>query len=728
MGDRPGNTFKLFYDLGYKTLLSITPPNAPLVMTDAMRDRLAAGGDPRGKLPGKRGDDGLWFGFKGWSQYMATPADLDNWHAMGAGVGLRTDDGLLAIDADTLVPEWAKVIEETIEAHIGKLPKRIGNAPKALYLCRLDNGVNPFRYGHFRFGELNDKGQPKELCEFLGTGQQFVAHGIHQKTGKPYDWTRELVAFDDLPVINREQFDALFADLQSKLPNANAGRSGSGADVDQMSLVGDLELVLTAIKAIPNTSAAFPTRRSYLDVGYAVKAALPDDPQEALEAYLGWCDSWADGENDLGVAAADFDRMVGPYRIGAGWLYDQAAKHGDGTFNPAAQWFDTIEETENPFAQQAQATAAADTAEKHHRRLTIEYFADIGIGYERPTPLVKGLLSQGAMSVLYGDSNVGKSFVAMDLGFHIAAGLTYCGMKTTQGPVVYVAAEGGIGARDRIAALKIKFPEYATNRDFMLIASSVDLRRPDADTVRLVETIRDTGKKPILLVIDTLSRAMSGGDENSPVDMGALVKNLDLIRAALAPLHLMVIHHTGKDAAKGARGHSLLRAATDTEIEVAEGVAGRAIAVTKQRDLDKSWTSGFALEVHTLDIDEDGEPVSSCTVRMLSQGESAAAKVAVTAGEQAVLDGLQSLLGTPETDEEAAKLEAGGVKTADIVTFMADISSGKSTADAVRGALKRLHGKGLLTHPKHGHWAFSKKEDKASVSECVSQCVKDIFE
>ena len=30
----------------------------------------------------------------------------------------------------------------------------------------------------------------------------------------------------------------------------------------------------------------------------------------------------------------------------------------------------------------------------------------------------------------------------------------------------------------------------------------------------------------------------------------------------------MLVHHTGKDTAKGARGHSLLRAATDTEIEV----------------------------------------------------------------------------------------------------------------------------------------------------------------
>ena len=65
-----------------------------------------------------------------------------------------------------------------------------------------------------------------------------------------------------------------------------------------------------------------------------------------------------------------------------------------------------------------------------------------------------------------------------------------------------------------------------------------------------------------LIIIDTLSRALSGGNENSPDDMGNLVKHMDKVRHTLKA-HLCVIHHSGKDKAKGARGHSLLRAATD---------------------------------------------------------------------------------------------------------------------------------------------------------------------
>ena len=57
-------------------------------------------------------------------------------------------------------------------------------------------------------------------------------------------------------------------------------------------------------------------------------------------------------------------------------------------------------------------------------------------------PLVKGLLDQSALSVMYGQSNVGKTFVAMDVAFHVAAGMAWGGLKVSRGAVVYVAAEG----------------------------------------------------------------------------------------------------------------------------------------------------------------------------------------------------------------------------------------------------------------------------------------------
>ena len=68
------------------------------------------------------------------------------------------------------------------------------------------------------------------------------------------------------------------------------------------------------------------------------------------------------------------------------------------------------------------------------------------------------------------------------------------------------------------------------------------------------------------MVVDTLARAMTG-NENAPEDMGSFVAACGRIREACEG-HVLVVHHCGKDAAKGARGHSSLRAATDVELEV----------------------------------------------------------------------------------------------------------------------------------------------------------------
>jgi AAA domain len=54
--------------------------------------------------------------------------------------------------------------------------------------------------------------------------------------------------------------------------------------------------------------------------------------------------------------------------------------------------------------------------------------------------LVEGLLSEGAMSVVYGDSNVGKSFWSIDLACHVGSGMRWRDLDVTQGVVIYIAA------------------------------------------------------------------------------------------------------------------------------------------------------------------------------------------------------------------------------------------------------------------------------------------------
>ena len=76
--------------------------------------------------------------------------------------------------------------------------------------------------------------------------------------------------------------------------------------------------------------------------------------------------------------------------------------------------------------------------------------------------------------------------------------------------------------------------------------------------------MREQHGRVALVVIDTLARAMTG-NENAPEDMGRFVAACGRIREACEG-HVLIVHHCGKDQARGARGHSSLRAATDVEL------------------------------------------------------------------------------------------------------------------------------------------------------------------
>jgi len=74
------------------------------------------------------------------------------------------------------------------------------------------------------------------------------------------------------------------------------------------------------------------------------------------------------------------------------------------------------------------------------------------------------------------------------------------------------------------------------------------------------------------------------------------------------------VHHSGKDQARGARGHSLLRAATDTEIEIIDNGGIRTATVTKQRDLECTGQFAFKLKPVEIGTDRRGKPITSCVV------------------------------------------------------------------------------------------------------------------
>lgn len=702
------NHFMRLSQLGYNRLVPIVPPGAPLSENSTLFKRIQKAGpdaDARGKVPGVKGNAG-WYGI---DLTKDMDVEISRWHDMGAGVGIKTGRGLVAIDADTLNKDHARIIKQTIERIVGLCPPiRIGQYPKALYLVRTDPD---FIYTRIEFGERDDKGRLKDRVEILADNRQFVAHGIHPKTMEPYDWKFGLPAYNELPFVSGETLHRILAELRPLLPAASELKiegAGAGSDVDQETLRGDPALVEKAVGQIVNTSDRFPSRESYLDVGYAIKAALSDDPERAFELFADWCARWQDGDNDTDVVRSDWDRMKPPFRIGADWLYARAE---EATGTPGAfvveRFFDhnaaNAPENKAPLFPE-ELPNSFEQAAKRFDLTPFDLAASTALT-SAAAPLIKGLLDQGAMTVLYGESNAGKTFVAMDVAYHIARGLEWAGRRVAAFPVLYVAAEGGQGARKRAAALAAKHGPCAS---FYFLMHPINLLRADADLKPLLATIAATGLSFGLVVIDTLSRAMAGGDENASTDMGAMVKHLDVLRKATGA-HLMAVHHSGKDRAKGARGHSLLRAATDTEIEVAD----RVISVTKQRDLDGTFASGFDLEVHVLGVDSDGDPVTSCTVKLVDRHGVETAQVGMlTPAEATVVSAVAELDAFNEGENE-------GISVAELSDFLPGKLSDLS-ANSIRQILKRAVQKGHLTKCRRGRW-------KTAIIQSGQESGQDVF-
>jgi len=250
--------------------------------------------------------------------------------------------------------------------------------------------------------------------------------------------------------------------------------------------------------------------------------------------------------------------------------------------------------------------------------LPLVYFNDVEPNLTA-SDFVEGLLGAGAFSVVYGPSNCGKTFFATDLGLHVAAGMEWRGRAVDQGGVIYCALEGGSGISNRVAAWRREQALDGEKIPFAIVPVTINLLDPDADRQKLISTIEIAAselKTPVvLIVIDTLSRAMAGGNENAPNDMGAVVNSADFIRQT-TKAHCMFIHHSGKDDSKGARGHSSLRAATDTEIEVSrsDSQAASFARVTKQREMEIEGEFGFKLRTVELGTNRRGKPVTSCVV------------------------------------------------------------------------------------------------------------------
>jgi hypothetical protein len=255
--------------------------------------------------------------------------------------------------------------------------------------------------------------------------------------------------------------------------------------------------------------------------------------------------------------------------------------------------------------------AQADTQEYYFTRAT-SYLS-------QPAPLkwiIKGWMPDSGVSMVYGESGVGKTFITLDMACHIAAGMQWHGHKTKAGVVVYMAGEGNYGIRQRVTAWCKA--HGVTSLDNLLISNkAIDIDSP-ATAAQIINAVREvTQEDTIAIFIDTVNNHMSG-DENSAKDTRNMLNACNIVARALNS-SICLNHHTGHaaDSKQRARGSSAWKASLDASILVAKSDSSIEISCTKMKDAEPPKTFFGRLEVVPLGwIDEDGEEIKGAVFKI----------------------------------------------------------------------------------------------------------------
>jgi hypothetical protein len=436
--------------------------------------------------------------------------------------------------------------------------------------------------------------------------------------------------------------------------------------------VGRLGLALAAIDA---SSLDYDT---WLKVGQAIH----HDTEGSIEGFQLW-DGWSSTsdkytDTEYGERRWEsFGNYSGPV-VTAGTIYKMATDSG-WVDVPTADDFDDISNVpEVVDVPNPQRFAVLKPSEFH--------------SVASPGWFIKGVLPVADLAVFYGASGSGKSFFTFDMVCAVARGEPWRTRRVRQARVVYIVAEGSGGFRNRIKAYATRHDVPEDNLGIIPAAPNFLDKKDVRDVIAAVQAFGTCS----IIVVDTWAQVTPGANENSGEDMGKALSHCRALSKATGAM-VVLVHHSGKDAAKGARGWSGLRAAADCELEVVRDGDSRVATITKLKDGDDSPAFGFKLVSVPVGVDEDGDAVTSCVVEeaevsAVSGGANQDKRRRMGDNERIILDTVEFLF---ERDGEWPMVDT-------LVNEAVERSPESTTRTAqrkvnVRNCLDRMVDKGVLT-------------------------------
>lgn len=240
--------------------------------------------------------------------------------------------------------------------------------------------------------------------------------------------------------------------------------------------------------------------------------------------------------------------------------------------------------------------------------------------------LVKDVLQQCGMGLMIAPEKGGKSFVAIELGVYIAAGMEeWHGRRIAKAcrgrPVIYISGEGAAGFRQRKKALAKHLGRSASQlAEMPFYDLQVAPNLSDSDTI--INLINDIGLigKPVLIVIDTLARTIYA-DQNDNEKMAFYVANCAKLQDHFG-CSLLIVHHIPKASKSGPPGQVtpmgsvVLPASVDSCLKISNHENGeKLLEVFFAKDIVCGIIMKFKLKQVEVGVDDEGETVTSCVIQ-----------------------------------------------------------------------------------------------------------------
>jgi KaiC/GvpD/RAD55 family RecA-like ATPase len=222
------------------------------------------------------------------------------------------------------------------------------------------------------------------------------------------------------------------------------------------------------------------------------------------------------------------------------------------------------------------------------------------------------LIDEGAAVLLVGAPKAGKTHAAYAIAHAVATGRPLAGRHVEAGGVLYIQYEGHAGMQSRRAALRV---QHGTEGALAFWKAKGNILHPahqDLIVVQIEEAERRLGRRIVLVVVDTLSAAAPGLEQNVAGDVSAAMESFKA-KVLTADRALLLLHHTPKEG-KDPAGSYVFKANVDgvLRVEKPEKAGGvRKLIAADMREHAEGNDLQFCLESVRVGTTRRGQPVHS---------------------------------------------------------------------------------------------------------------------